>query len=41
MNGKGRKAKKQENINNSMNVLSQKELNRRIAMVDEGLKSST
>ena len=41
MNGKGRKAKKQANINNSMNVLSQEELNRRIAAVDEGLKSST
>ena len=41
MNGKGRKAKKQANINNSMTVLSQEELNRRITAVDEGLKSST
>ena len=41
MNGKGRKAKKQANINNSMNVFSPEELNRRIAAVDEGLKSST
>ena len=41
MNGKGKKEKNQANINNSINVLSQEELNRRIAAVDEGLKSST
>ena len=41
MNGKGRKAKNQANINNSMNVLSQEEVGRRIAAVEEDLKSST
>ena len=41
MNGKGRKAKKQANINNSANVLSQEELNRRIAVLEADLKSST
>ena len=42
MNGKGRKAKKQE-INNSspMNVLSPEELGRRIAKVQADLKAST
>ena len=41
MNGKGRKAKNQANINNSMNVLSKEELGRRIAAVEADLKSST
>jgi len=41
MNVKGRKAKKQANTNNSMNVLSQEEIARRIAAVEAGLKSST
>ena len=41
MNGKGRKAKNQVNINNSINVLSQEELGRRIAAVEADLKSST
>ena len=41
MNGKGRKAKNQANINNSMSVLSQEELGRRIAAVETDLKSST
>ena len=41
MNGKGRKAKNQANINNSMNVFSQEELGRRIAAVEADMKSST
>ena len=41
MNGKGRKAKNQGNINNSMNVLSQEEIGRRIAAVGADMKSST
>ena len=41
MNGKGRKAKNQANINNSMNVLSREELDRRIAAVEADMKSST
>lgn len=41
MNVKGRKAKKQANINKSENVLSQEELGRRIATVEADLKSST
>jgi transposase len=41
MNGTGREAKKQANINNSVNVLSQEELGRRIAEVKANLKSST
>ena len=41
MNSKGRKAKNQANINNSMNVLSREELDRRIAAVEADMKSST
>ena len=41
MNGKGRKAKKQAKINNSLNILSKEELGRRIAEVEADLKSST
>ena len=41
MNVKGRKAKNQANINNSMNVLSPEELGRRIAAVETELKAST
>ena len=41
MNVKGRKAKKQANNENSINVLSQEELGRRIAVVEAGMKSST
>jgi transposase len=41
MNGKGKKAKNQANINNSMNILSQEELGRRITVVEAGMKSST
>ena len=41
MNGKGRKAKNQANIINSMNVLSREELDRRIAAVEADMKSST
>ena len=41
MNGKGRKAKNQAHINNSMNVLSQEELGRRIAAIETDMKSST
>ena len=41
MNGKGRKAKKQANLNNSMNVLSQEELGRRIAAIESGMKALT
>lgn len=41
MNVKGRKAKKQANIKNSINVLSQEELGRRIAAIEAGMKSST
>lgn len=42
MNSKGRKTKKQAVINNSAtNVLSQEELARRIATIQEGMKAST
>ena len=41
MNNNGRKAKKQANIENSVTVLSQEEFNRRIAMIESGLKAST
>ena len=41
MNGKGRKAKNQAKNNNSINVLSQEELGRRIAAVEADMKSST
>lgn len=42
MNNKGRKTKKQAVINNSAtNVLSQEELARRIAAIQEGMKAST
>lgn len=41
MNGKDRKAKNQANINNSVNVLSQEELGRRIAAVEADMKAST
>ena len=41
MNGKGRKVKNQVGINNLMNVLSQDELSRRIAVVEADLKAST
>ena len=41
MNVKGRKAKNQANINNSMNVHSQEELCGRIVAVEAELKSST
>ena len=41
MNSKGRKAKNQANIINSMNVLSREELDRRIAAVEADMKSST
>ena len=41
MNVKRRTAKKQADFNNSINVLSQEELGRRIATVEAALKSST
>ena len=41
MNGKGRKAKNQANINNSMSVLSKEELGRRIVAIEADIKSST
>lgn len=42
MNGKGRKAKNQAVVNNSMNnVLSQEELHRRFASIEENMKAST
>ena len=41
MNVKRRKAKKQADFNNSINVLSQEEHGRRIAAVEANLKSST
>ena len=41
MNGKGRKAKNQAKNNNSINVLSQEELGRRIAAVEADMKAST
>ena len=41
MNSKGRKAKKQANINNEINVFSNEELSRKISLVEAGLKSST
>ena len=41
MNVKRRTAKKQADFNNSINVLSQEELSRRIATVEAALKSST
>ena len=41
MNGKDRKAKNQANINNSVNVLSQEELGRRITAIEADLKAST
>lgn len=41
MNTKGRKAKKQAPNNNEINVLSKEEIGRRIAAIEENLKSST
>lgn len=41
MNGKGKKTKKQAiNSNSAINVLSQEELSRRIAVVETSLKAS-
>ena len=41
MNIKGRRAKKQANIENPMNVLSQEELNRKIEALKSSMKAST
>lgn len=41
MNTKGRKAKNQVSVSNSSNILSQEELDRRIAAVEASLESST